>query len=61
MPEQSHPPPPDDEARFDDEGSAVGKPEPAADDKTAAEHGMLSPKRGGAFRNLINALRGKRG
>lgn len=61
MTEKKQPPLPadDDEARFDDEGSAVGSPEPAETErpkqktKTGAE--ILVPKRGEFFGNLKRA------
>jgi hypothetical protein len=48
----------DEEARFDDEGSAVGSPKPVEDDpkqktKTGAE--IPVPKRGEFFKNLDKA------
>jgi hypothetical protein len=62
MREEKQPPLPadDEEARFDDEGSAVGTPEPAETEpkqktKTGAE--IPIPKRGEFFKNLNKVSR----
>jgi hypothetical protein len=63
MTEKPHPPLPadDDEARFDDEGSAIGHPEPDETErpkqktKTGAE--IPVPKRGEFLENLDKATR----
>jgi hypothetical protein len=57
MTEKKQPPLPatDDEARFDDEGSAVGTPEPAETEpkqKTKTGVEIPDPKRGEFFKNL---------
>jgi hypothetical protein len=61
MSEPKQPPPAnEDEARFDDEASAVGPPEPTETETTETGYEVPIPKRDDFFRNLIRAARGQR-
>lgn len=53
------PPVDGDEARFDDEGSAIGRPEPGDTDETDTGGEAPSPKRDDAFGRQIKAARWK--
>ena len=58
MSEKPQPPANDDEARMDDEGSAVGHPEPAETErkqKTKTGVEIPVPKRGQFYKNLKRA------
>ena len=54
MRDKPQPPAGDDEARFDDEGSAIGHPEPNEAERSQQKTGAETPvpKRGGFLENL---------
>ncbi len=57
MTTEKQPPANEDEAHFDDEGSAIGRPEPVGTEKTETGYEVPIPTRSEFFRNLRRASR----